>query len=124
METTETTERKSKAPASKSIPSKPGKKRVARKPPVTITSSCTRIVTMDFRRFDKERKPVMDEDGRQSIFTLVIGSKIDDRNSNPGVPKPIVILTRGRWNMLKRDQRQFKALMARQRAHEIHIIGA
>jgi len=124
MDTIDSTETKKKPSRPLSASSKPGKKRPARKPPVTITSSCTRIVTMDFRRFDKEGKPVMDDDGRQSIFKLVIGSKIDDRNNNPGVPSPIVVLQRGRWNMLKRDRRQFKALMARQAAHEIHIIGA
>lgn len=123
MDTTETTPEKK--PARKPVEqSKPGKKRAPKKPPVTIASSCTRIVTMDFRRYDKAGAPVLDEDGRQKTIRVVIGSKIDDRNTNPGVPSPHLIIPRGRWNVLKRDKRMFKALMARQKAHEIHIIGA
>lgn len=123
MEANETTPEKKSArkPVEQS---KPDKKRVAKKPPVTIASSCTRIVTMDFRRYDKAGAPVLGEDGRQQIIRVVIGSKIDDRNTNPGVPSPHLVIPRGRWNVLKRDKRQFKALMARQKAHEIHIIGA
>lgn len=114
-----------KKPSRKSTDTpKPGKKRTSRKPPVTIASSCKRIVTMDFRRYDKAGAPVLGDDGRQKIIRLVIGSTIDDRNTNEGVPSPHLVIPRGRWNVLKRDKRQFKALMARQKAHEIHIIGA
>lgn len=94
-----------------------------RRGPVTLVSNCTRQVHLIVRRFDANKQPVMNAEGKQETYTLVIGSTLDADVRDRNVPKPTQVIQRNEWIALKRDKRAIASLRGRQKAKQLMIIG-
>lgn len=99
------------------------RERRERRGPVTLVSNCTRQVHLIVRKFDANKQPVMNDEGKQETYKLVIGSTLDADVRDRQVPKPTLVIQRNDWLALKRDKRAIASLRGRQKAKQLMIIG-